>query len=308
MAPRRIHTPRKGDVAPSLAASVSSTVGETLRHGISVLSESSGSARADALLLLEHVLGQAREWIVAHGEADVSEADFSLFIDLCKRRSLGEPIAYIIGSAWFCGREFIVDKSVLIPRPETEHLVEEAVAFIQARGGGRVLDVGTGSGAIACSIAAETGVFVDATDISPEAIVMAMENSRRLKIADRCRFFHGNLVEPIIDERYDVIVANLPYVPTAELAAAPDPTSFEPRIALDGGPDGLSLYRELMRDIPSLIAENGLVLLEAAPPTIAKLDELTRAALANFSVSICCDYAGLARYLIGASGAVNRAA
>ncbi len=262
------------------------------------LAESDRVARADALILLAHVLERSREWIVAHGEEPIREADFSRFIECCERRRRGEPVAYIVGSAWFYGREFVVDRSVLIPRPETEHLIDEAVEFIHARGDtGRILDVGTGSGAVACSIAAETGAHVDATDLSPEVLTIARRNAERLGVSDRCRFIASNLADAVLGERYDAIVANLPYVPTTDLATAPDPTSFEPRLALDGGPDGLSLYHELMHDVPRLINEDALMLFEAAPPTIGKLHQLTRATLANFRVSICCDYAGLARYV-----------
>ncbi len=250
--------------------------------------------------MLAHVLGRAREWIVAHGEARLSEADFALFIDVCARRRLGEPVAYITGSTWFDGREFIVDESVLIPRPETEHLVDEAVTFLRGLGSvGRVLDVGTGSGAIACTIAAETSAVVHATDISPEAVAIATRNADRLGVGDRCRFLEGDLATPVEGERYDVVVANLPYVPTVDLPAAPDPTSFEPGVALDGGPDGLTVYRAFFPGIADLVTARAIVLLEAAPPTIDRLMELTQASLPGFVVSIGNDYAGLARYVKG---------
>jgi len=288
----------RADATSSLAVTGSASIEDALRFGISVLSESRGSGRADALILLAHVLARPREWIVAHDEALISEADFALFIDLCARRCEGEPVAYITGSAWFCGRQFIVDTSVLIPRAETEHLVEEAVRFMRSRDGAcRVLDVGTGSGAIACSIATETGAHVEGVDVSPEALTIARRNAERLGVTGFCRFVQGNLADAVSSECYDVIVANLPYVPTADLRPAPDPTSFEPRIALDGGSDGLSLYREMMRDAPALVAADGIVLLEAAPPTIESLAKLTQLALPNFTVSVGHDYAGLARYV-----------
>ncbi len=252
------------------------------------------------MILLEHVIGRAREWIVAHGDAQLSEADLTLFIDVCERRREGEPVAYITGSAWFYGREFIVNNSVLIPRRETEHLVDEAVGFLRGLAmAGRVLDVGTGSGAIACSIAAETNALVDATDLSAEAITIAALNAARLGVGDRCRFVCGGLAATVLGERYDAVVANLPYVPTADLLPAPDPTSFEPRIALDGGPDGLTVYRALLPGIADLVTANAVVLLEAAPPTIDNLMELARVSLPNFTMSIGRDYAGLARYVKG---------
>ncbi len=289
-----------GASSPALAVSVPLTVGETLSHGTSLLSESGLEGRADALILLAHVLGRSREWIVAHGEAKVSEADLALFIDLCERGRLGEPVSYITGTAWFYGREFSVDRSVLIPRPETEHLVDEALTFLRRLGTEcRVLDVGTGSGAIACSMAAETNAVADATDVSPQAVAIAARNAERLGVDHRCRFLCGDLAAPVAGRRYDAVIANLPYVPTADLRAAPDPTSFEPRVALDGGRDGLTVYRALLSGIADLVTARAVVLLEAAPPTIEGLKELTRASLPDFTVTVCHDYAGLARYVKG---------
>lgn len=275
-----------------------STVGAALRRGVSILAESNGGTRADALVLLAHGLGRSREWIVAHGEEEIAPQDLTRFTDFCERRRRGEPVAYITGSSWFYAREFGVSAAVLVPRPETEHLVDEAVQFVRARGGScRVLDVGTGSGAIACSVAAETVALVDATDVSAAALAVARLNSERLGVSDRCRFFRGDLAAPVASQRYDVVVANLPYVPTRELADAPDSTSFEPRIALDGGADGLRLYRALMPSLRMLLKEPALILLEAAPATIENLKTIAQTVLPNDGISIGRDYAGLARYL-----------
>ncbi len=256
------------------------------------------SSRFDSLVLLAHALGRSREWIVAHPEQRVSRMQERAFMSLCERRARGTPVAYLLGSAGFYGREFLVDERVLVPRPETEHLVEEAIRFIQQRGGScRVLDVGTGSGAIACSIAAETNALVDATDVSHAAIAVAARNAERLAVFDRCQFRHGHLTAPVSKRRYDVVVANLPYVPTADLPQAPEAASFEPRVALDGGSDGLALYRRLLPQLPPLLDATALVLLEAAPPTVEGLDALARLALPGFTTSIGHDYAGLARYV-----------
>lgn len=250
---------------------------------------------ADAALLLAHVLGRDRAWLVAYGDSEPAEDQILAFGRLCARRRAGEPLAYIVGSAWFYGREFLVNETVLIPRSETEHLIDESLAFIH--GPTRVLDVGTGSGAIACTLAAETGASVDATDISLEALKVARNNAERLGVADRVRFYHGDLAEPVRNQRYDVVIANLPYVPTGDVPKPPDPVSFEPRIATDGGPDGLVQYRRLMLALPNLINEGGTILLEAAPPTIKALAEMLHSTLPNFTISVGEDYAGLARYV-----------
>jgi release factor glutamine methyltransferase len=246
-------------------------------------------------LLMAQALGRSREWLVAHPEGALSEEQASDFRDFCERRRMGEPIAYIVGSAGFYGREFIVNESVLVPRPETEHLIDEAIAFI--RGPMHVLDVGTGCGAIACTIAAETAATVDATDSSVAAIDVARENARRLGASERVRFHDGDLTEPVRHHRYDVIVANLPYVPRENLPKPPDSASFEPRAALDGGPDGLAHYRRLLPELPPLVNEDAMLLFECARPTFGALRELVRLSFPNFLIEGGNDYAGLPRYI-----------
>ncbi len=272
-----------------------SSVAALFDWGVHDLAERSESSRADVSLLMAHAMGRSRGWLVAQPDALLSEEQIAAFVELCNRRKRGEPIAYILGSAGFYGREFLVNDRVLVPRPETEHLVEDALGFI--RGPVRVLDVGTGCGAIACTIAAETDATVDADDVSPAAIEIATENARRLGVGDRCSFYRGDLVEPVRGNRYDVVIANLPYVPTGDLPERPEPASFEPREALDGGPDGLGPYRRLLAELPALLGDRALTLLEAAPPTISQLAELVRRALRDWVVTVCNDYAGLARYV-----------
>jgi release factor glutamine methyltransferase len=272
------------------------SVAQTLAEGTARLRDSSDSPHADALLLLAHALRRGRAWIVAHGDATPSIQEAEAFQHLSGERSCGVPVAYLLGSAGFYGREFLVNENVLIPRPETEHLVDEALRFIGDRPL-HVLDVGTGSGAIACTIAAETNAIVCGTDISPAAVAIANENVRRWGVADRCRFYVGDLTEPVSAQRFDVVVANLPYVPTAEIAGKPDPVAYEPREALDGGPDGLALYRRLLGSLAPLVNPNALILLEAAPPTMPGLSAIAKAELPCSTVSVGRDYAGLDRYL-----------
>jgi release factor glutamine methyltransferase len=280
------------------------SVADALDRGIACLADSSESARADALLLLAHALRRSREWIVAHPEERPSEEQLTELVRLCERRRSGMPIAYLLGSAGFYGREFLVNESVLVPRPETEHLVEDAIRFIRDRSGAalRVLDVGIGCGAIACTVAAETGAIVDGTDVSSAAVAVADENARRLNLAERCRFYHGDLAVPVAQNRYDVVIANLPYVPTSALPTLPNPAAYEPREALDGGPDGLTLYRRLLAQIPALLKPNALLLCEAAPATIGRLTSMVRITLPSFSISVAHDYSGLDRYIKAHNG------
>ena len=226
----------------------------------------------------------------------LSEDEQARFDELAARRRDGEPLAYIIGSAGFYRREFVVDARVLIPRPETEHLVEAAIIFLRGRGQSRVLDVGTGSGAIALTIAAEVPrAHVDAVDASPEALVVAIENRQRLGLLDRhVAFYLGDLLDPVAGKRYDAIVANLPYVPDGEGEAE---LRFEPAIALYGGADGLDFYRRFFEHVPPMLNPGGLLLAEGAPPIAPGLFALAQAAFPQATVTLERDYGGRERFI-----------
>ncbi len=199
----------------------------------------------DAEVLLAHVLGENREWLVAHGDEEVSTEDVALFESYVKRREEQEPVAYIVGFKEFYGMDFFVDRRVLVPRPETEMLVDKALEYLE--GSGRVLDVGTGSGCMAVSIARTGGedVNVDAVDLTDGACEVARINAENQGVDDRVDVFQSDLLEfAEKGDRYDVIVTNLPYVP--EGAGAP---KYEPHEALFAGPDGLRLYERFFEEI-----------------------------------------------------------
>jgi len=276
------------------------SVGDSLAAAAERLGAISDSPRADAQLLLAYALGTGRDWLIAHADACLDPLAGERFEGYVRRRSGGEPVAYILQTAWFYGREFTVGAAVLVPRPETEHLIDEALAHL---GGARakspaLLDIGLGSGAIACTLAAELpSARVTGTEISPEALEIARENARRLGVSSRCEFLLGDLATPVRGRRFDAILANLPYVATAQIAPAPDPVSFEPRLALDGGADGLGPYRRLLPELPALLEPGGLVLLEAAPASVAALAALASDAFPGGAVSIGLDYAGHERFV-----------
>lgn len=264
-----------------------------------LLASESGAETADIQRILSYITGRSDAWLRAYGDTDVSTKMEQQATEYARRRGAGEPLAYVLGSAGFHGHSFLVDNRVLVPRPETEHLVDEALEFIKDKERSRVLDVGTGSGAIACSILAETGptVHADAIDVSADALLVAMANAQRLGVELRLTFLLGDASTPALRPFFDVIVANLPYVPTKDIAPAPDPVSFEPRLALDGGPDGLDQYRRFLKHAPRLLALDGIILMEAAPPIIADLEVLARAAFPEGEVSIGKDYGNRARYV-----------
>jgi len=241
----------------------------------------SESPRLDAELLLGHVVGLERTSILAHPEAPLSDGQLERFRALVERRAAGEPVAYIRGVKEFYGLALAVDPRALIPRPETESLVELALARVRGalsaapRPAGtrpfRVLDVGTGSGAVVVALARTLGragygeaVRFTASDRSQDALALAVENAVSHGVADLIDFRVADLLDPAIevDGPIDLVVANLPYIPSAVLLELPVAASFEPREALDGGPDGLDLVRRLLVDLPRVLVAGGGALLE----------------------------------------------
>lgn len=277
------------------------TVAEALRETGRRLEGVGGSGRLDAMLLLEYVTGESRASFIINDERALSAPEHTAFADAVEQRLRGLPIAYITKSIGFFGRTFAVDERVLVPRPETEHLVEAALDDLRKRGKSepRVADIGTGSGAIAISIAAEIpGAWVFGTDVSRDAIAVARGNAARNNVFQECTFLHGDLAAPLARfAPFDCVIANLPYVPTAEIAHAPDPVSYEPRLALDGGADGLDLYRRLLTQLPPLLAERAYVLCEAAPANTEALAALARRAFPHAEIAVHADYAGLKRFI-----------
>jgi release factor glutamine methyltransferase len=278
------------------------TIGEALRDAAVRLEPVGGTGRLDAVFLLAHAGGVSRAEMIAHRERQLGPEIVQRFEELVELRERGAPLAYVTGEAGFYGRMFGVDARVLVPRPETELAVEWAVRHLRAIGreSGSAADVGTGSGAIAVTLAAELpGLGVYASDLSQDALAVARRNAARNEVFQRVTFLHGDLAEPLLPYApFDCVVANLPYVPSAECAAAPDPVSFEPLLARDGGPDGLDLYRRLVPGLRGLIAPRGIAVLEAAPTNARALETLVRSAIPAAGVETIADYAGLDRFVV----------
>jgi release factor glutamine methyltransferase len=229
-----------------------------------------GTAALDADVLLAHVLGVGKEALFAHPERTLSDAEAAHFRELVDRRSRGEPVAYLRGFKEFYGLRFRVDPRVLIPRPETEVLVDAARELIAGRAV-TVVDVGTGSGAIAVAIAAhEHKIRVIATDSSRDALAVAESNALANGVADRVEFRQGDLLAPIT-ERVDIVCANLPYLPDASVerwVGERSSLAFEPRVAVVAGSDGLSVIRRCIHDLPRVLAPRGAALFECDPPQV----------------------------------------
>lgn len=262
----------------------------------------SGSPRLDAEVLLAHVLQLDRVGLYLAHDRPLDADERARYRKCVERRRAGEPVAYITGVKEFYALPLTVDARVLIPRPETELLVEEAIRVLGvAREGGRALDVGTGSGAIVVALLRECpALLADATDVSEDALAVAAANALRHGVQGRLRLLHGSLDEPVAGEPpYDLVVANLPYIPTAELAVLPvSVRSFEPRGALDGGDDGLALVRRLVARAPALLAPGGHLLLEIGAGQAAAVVEEAARQPDLAPARVLPDYAGIDRVVI----------
>lgn len=278
------------------------TIGAALRDAAIRLEPVGGTGRLDAAFLLAHAGGVTRQEMLAHASRDLTPEVAERFEALVAERQSGKPLAYVTGEAGFYGRMFGVDRRVLVPRPETEIAIEWAVRHLKAIGAyaGRAADIGTGSGAIAVTLAAELPeLSVCASDISADALTVARRNAARNNVFQHVTFLHGDLARPLLPfAPFDCVIANLPYVPSAECAAAPDPVSFEPLEARDGGADGLDLYRRLVPALPMLVAPRGMAILEAAADNIAELERMVCDELPEAGVEIVPDYAGIPRFVI----------
>lgn len=219
------------------------------------------NARLDAEVLLCHVLGRPRAWLFAHGDDAVDEAGRTRFEALLERRAAGEPVAYLVGTREFWSLPFEVTPDVLIPRPETELLVEAALERLPADEPARVADLGTGSGAIAVAIAHERPLCeVHATELDEAALAVARRNGERL-VAARVSFHRGSWLEPL-NGRFDVIVSNPPYVAAGDPHLSRGDCRHEPAAALSPGGDGLSAIRTIAAEALAYLETSGWLLLE----------------------------------------------
>jgi release factor glutamine methyltransferase len=278
------------------------TIDELLRASAAALRKTSKTPLLDAQLLLSHEIGLDRNRFLSRGEEIVDDAAHERFLALVQRRAAGEPAAYILGEVGFYGRHFFVTPDVLTPRPETEHLIEAVLEDVRARRAGspvRIADIGTGSGAIALTLASELpSVDVYATDISAAALVVAQRNAQRLGVAERVRLLEGDLAAPLTAYApITCIVANLPYIKSAQVPQRPDPVGYEPQIALDGGKDGLDIYRRLVKELPALLGSGASLFFEAAADTMPALLALVERSFPRAHVEIGEDYAGFERYV-----------
>jgi release factor glutamine methyltransferase len=272
----------------------------------------SETPRLDSELLLAFAIGVDRTAVIAHGDAPVGADAEAAFHALVTRREAGEPVAYLRGMKEFHGIALTVDRRALIPRPETEELVDRMIDEIMSRLTAairveplRVVDVGTGSGAIAVSVAVAlrarrvpaADVSIVAVDADADALDLARENAVAHGVGDRMAFDEADLL-PEGDRTWDIVVANLPYVRSDvvdDLERQRLSPAFEPRRALDGGPDGLAVIGRLLERLPEALATDGIALLEIGADQGAAIVALAADRLPGWSCTVIADLAGLPR-------------
>ena len=258
--------------------------------------------RFDAQLLLAWTLKARREDLAREPERLLSEREQIIFVKAVSLRVLRRPLPYITGEAWFYGRQFKINRAVLIPRPETEMLAQLALAVCRDIKSPQMADIGTGSGCLAVTLACERpDAAVWATDLSADALKEAGKNVVRYGLTKRVSLLHGDLLGPLPEGlRLDVIVSNPPYVTEAEIEGLqPEVREYEPRLALSGlgdaaGPDGTALHRRILAEAPAFLKPGGRVLLEVGQGQAQAVAEMART-FGYTEVAVTADYAQIGR-------------
>jgi release factor glutamine methyltransferase len=252
----------------------------------------SETASLDSQVLLAHVTGKPRTWILAHPEARLTPDQECAVQTALDRLRVGEPLPYVLGHWEFYGLDFLVTPQTLIPRSETELLVDEALSWLRARPGRRLAaDVGTGSGCIAVALAVNVpDLYILASDSSLPALQIARQNARLHGVAERLSCVQADLV-PSVQVFFSLVCANLPYIPADQLRLLPV-SRWEPWQALDGGADGLAAIRRLLLTAPQWLAPDGLLLIEIEASQGAAVRDLAQAVFPRAAVRILADLAG----------------
>jgi len=278
---------------------------EALAKAVQQLEDAAvGSARLNAEMLLMFVLGVGRAYLYGHPERELTRDEEDRYAEAIAERARGVPAQYIIGHQEFWGLDFVVTPAVLIPRPETEHVVEAALELAQGIERLRIVDVGTGSGCIALALASELKrAEIDAVDISGDALEIAKANAARLQLADRVRFRSGDLLEGFGAEDFDLVVSNPPYVGECEAdKIQAEVRKFEPHVAVFGGPQGTEIVTRLLEQAHRVLKPGGHVLVEIG---FSQSEKVRQLALDFEDVHFVEDLQGIARVLVGRKSEVR---
>ncbi len=256
--------------------------------------------RLNAERLLCGVLGCKRIDLYVNFERVLSSGEIEKYREYVRRRGRNEPLAYILGTAAFCGRDFSVNPSVLIPRPETELLVEHVIPLLRTTAPAFVADIGTGSGCIGITVALELPeAEIALVDVSGEALEVAKRNAHEHGVNGRAHLVQGDLGDPLRTATFHAVVANLPYVAARERdTLPPDVVEFEPHIALFGGETGLDLFEHLLADVRRVLVPGGVVALEVGQGQASVVARICQSYLPEGEISIHCDYAHIERVIV----------
>ena len=283
------------------------TIIDTINKAAQTLSDNGVSnARLDAEVLLSHILNRNRAWLITHIHDALDAGSHALFDDAIVRRAKREPLQHIIGKQEFWGLDFLVTPDVLIPRPETELVVESAIKAGRNMTAPVIIDLCTGTGCIAISLATElTAARFFAVDISEKALAIARENARRHGVSERVRFLEGDLFGPLeeldIRGRVDMIVSNPPYVRSGELnTLQAEVRDYEPGTALFAGPEGTEIHQRIISAAPEYLRRHGTLIMEMGMGQAEALARLFKATEAYSSVGILKDLAGIDRVIVAA--------
>lgn len=295
---------------------MANTCQQLIAAGISRLLGQTDSPELDAELLLSKAVGQSRAWLMAYQDEFVSEADTEEFNALLQRRANGEPIAYIFGEREFWSLPFVVNDSVLIPRPDTEVLVEAVLEHCSIRLAPsettgehatntlQLLDLGTGSGAIAIALASELQKLasldfsVTAIDQSQQALEVAQINAEKNAVKNNIRFHHGSWFTPVIGKRFDIIASNPPYIAENDHHLQQGDVRFEPKAALASGIDGLQDIHHISKHVPNFLNNNGVLFLEHGFQQGKSVQAILKACGFN-DIQTINDYSGNPRVTVG---------
>lgn len=257
--------------------------------------------RLDAEVLLSHVLKKERIYLYVHFDEPLETGELAEYRELVKRRVQHVPVAYLTGNREFMGLEFEVTPAVLIPRPETELLVQTAIEGLREVEGEKLFaDIGTGSGAICLSVLHYVpGARGETVDISAEALKIAEKNGARLGVSDRIEFHEGDLLEPLKGRRFHAVLSNPPYIPNGDIEGlAREVRDAEPRLALEGGSDGLDFYRRLSREVPDFLEKDGFLAMEIGIDQAQPIRRMLETEGWTSKLEVYKDLAGIERVVV----------
>ena len=274
-------------------------VNDLVNSGVKILRENNiKNPILDAEIILSSIIKKERDYIILNETYQINQLLIKKFYNFINRRKIGEPISYIVKSKYFWNNCFYVNKDVLIPRPDTEHIVEEVLKLVRVDSRKSVLDIGTGSGCILLSILKERKLLTGyGIDISKKSINVCKINAKRLEIKNRAKFYVSD-IDKFFLGKYDIVVSNPPYIDTSKIKyLEKDVSKFEPRLALDGGVDGFSEIIKVVGKTKDLIKKNGLFILEIGFKQKEKVIEILNKK-GFYIKKIIKDYAGIDRCII----------